>query len=409
MTVMKFPVEQILNLPEMKVLDCQEIEGAGIIITIEKAVNYCACPNCGQTTGSIHQNHWRMIHDLPWGEKPVMLKINRRQFKCHQCKKVFSEHLDFVEKSKGYTKRLAANIVAQILNSNIHSVAKRNDLSDEEVESMLKRQVETIQKINLSKVKRLGIDEIALVKGQGNYLAVIVDLDTRQPIEIVKTRRIEEIRKILIGWGVEILEQIQEVSIDLWYPYKGLVEELMPNANITADRFHVMKQVNDELDNRRKAEKKAAMSWEDKSSRQRILIGLNKSKYSLIKNEDSLNEEQKERLKSVQAVSPTLAKMHSLKEKFREIFEFSTAWGDSIIDLLDWMHDAMLFFPKTIGTMIRWFGEIVGYFDGRTTSGTVEGINNKLKLIKRLGYGFRNFNNFRLRSLLNWHFTINSP
>ncbi|BCL37106.1 hypothetical protein NSMS1_35530 [Nostoc sp. MS1] len=100
--------------------------------------------------------------------------------------------------------------------------------------------------------------------------------------------------------------------------------------------------------------------------------------------------------------------MHSLKEKFRQIFEFHTSWGDSIIELLDWMYDAMLFFPKSIGTMIRWFGEIVGYFDSRTTSGTVEGIN-KLKLIKRLGYGFRNFNNFRLRSLLNWHFSINSP
>ncbi|MBG1242078.1 transposase, partial [Nostoc sp. NZL] len=67
------------------------------------------------------------------------------------------------------------------------------------------------------------------------------------------------------------------------------------------------------------------------------------------------------------------------------------------------------YFPKSLGTMVRWFGEIVGYFDGRTTSGTVEGINNKLKLIKRLGYGFRNFSNFRLRSLLNWHFSINSP
>ncbi len=53
--------------------------------------------------------------------------------------------------------------------------------------------------------------------------------------------------------------------------------------------------------------------------------------------------------------------------------------------------------------------KIVGYFDNRTTSGTVEGINNKLKLIKRLGYGFRNFINFRLRNLLNWHFTINYP
>ncbi|QXE25854.1 transposase [Richelia sinica FACHB-800] len=170
-----------------------------------------------------------------------------------------------------------------------------------------------------------------------------------------------------------------------------------------------MKQVNDELDKMRKAEKKAAMSLEDKSKKERILAGLNKSKYSLIKNEDSLNEEQQSRLKAVQEVSPTLAKMHSLKEKFRQIFESNMSWGDSIIQLLDWMYDGMLFFPKTIGTIVRWFGEIVGYFDSRTTSGTVEGINNKLKLIKRLGYGFRNFNNFRLRSLLNWHFSINSP
>lgn len=406
---MKFNVEEILNLPDMKVLDCQEIEGIGIVITIEKSVNYCSCPTCGRITQSIHQNHWRTIHDLPWSEKTVLLKINRRQFKCNKCKKVFSEKLDFVGKNKAYTKRLAVDIVQQILDSNIHSVAGRNDLSDEEVESMLKGQVSQILNINLNQVRRLGIDEIALVKGQGNYLAVLVDLDTHKPIEIVKSRRTEEIREVLIGWGVQVLEKIEEVSIDLWSPYKNLVEELMPNANITADRFHVMKQVNDELDAMRKSEKRAAMSLEDKSEKDRILEGLNKSKYSFIKNEDSLNEKQKEKLKSAQEASPILAKMHKLKEDFRDIFESTVSWGDSIIKLLDWMHDALSYFPKSIGTMVRWFGEIVGYFDGRTTSGTVEGINNKLKLIKRLGYGFRNFSNFRLRSLLNWHFSIDSP
>ncbi|MHC5917495.1 MAG: transposase family protein, partial [Nostoc sp.] len=117
---MKFPVDQILNLPEMKVLDCQEIEGMGIVITIEKSVNYSTCPSCEQMTHSIHQNHWRMIHDLSWSERTVLLKINRRQFKCHKCKKVFSEKLNFVDPSKGYTKRLAAQIIQQVLNSNIH-------------------------------------------------------------------------------------------------------------------------------------------------------------------------------------------------------------------------------------------------------------------------------------------------
>lgn len=283
-------------------------------------MNYSTCPDCGKITRSIHQNHWRMIHDLPWSKKTVILKINRRQFKCHKCKKVFSEKLDFVAQSKGYTKRLATDIVQQVLNSNIRSVTERNDLSDEEVKSMLKKQVAQILNINLSQIKKLGIDEIALVKGQGNYLAVLVDLDTHKPIEIVQSRRIEDIREVLITWGVEVLNQIEEVSIDLWSPYKNLVEELMPNANVTADRFHVMKQVNYELDTRRKAEQKAAMLLDNKSEKERRAEALNKSKYALIKNEYSLNKKQKEKLKFVQEVSPNLAKMHTLKEEFRDIF-----------------------------------------------------------------------------------------
>jgi transposase len=73
--------------------------------------------------------------------------------------------------------------------------------------------------------------------------------------------------------------------MDLWAPYKKLAEELIPNANITvtADRFHVMKQVNDELDARRRAEKNAAKSLENESEKERITEGLNQSKYSLFK------------------------------------------------------------------------------------------------------------------------------
>lgn len=101
--------------------------------------------------------------------------------------------------------------------------------------------------------------------------------------------------------------------------------------------------------------------------------------------------------------------MPVLKEEFRNIFERTQSWGNSVLNLLEWMSEALSYFPKSIKTIVRWFGEVVGYFDERTTSGVVEGINNKLKLIKKLGYGFRNFNNFRLRSLLNWNFTANSP
>jgi transposase len=64
------------------------------------------------------------------------------------------------------------------------------------------------------------MDEIALVKGQGNYCAVLVDIETRQLLAIVESRRIEDLRKVLQSWGSEILNQIEEVSIDLWKPIK---------------------------------------------------------------------------------------------------------------------------------------------------------------------------------------------
>jgi transposase len=71
----------------------------------------------------------------------------------------------------------------------------------------------------------------------------------------------------------------------------------------------------------------------------------------------------------------------------------------------DWCAEAYEVYPKSCGTIRRWIGEVIAYFDEGTTSGVVEGINNKLKLIKRRGYGFRNFDNFQLRSFLTWHFT----
>jgi transposase len=132
----------------------------------------------------------------------VQLKINRRQFRCKKCQKIFSEELDFIEKKRGYTKRLAVDIIKQVLDSNIRSVALRNDLTEEEIESMLNAEATLIESINFSQVKRIGIDEIALVKGQGNYFAIIVDLDANKPDEQeyeVAVFAGDEITEVLLG------------------------------------------------------------------------------------------------------------------------------------------------------------------------------------------------------------------
>jgi transposase len=341
---------------------------------------------------------------LPWNEQSVVLRVNRRQFWCQSCGQAFSEELSFVKKKRLYTQRLANEIVSQVLGSNIHSVAARTGLSDEQIETMLEDAGEDYLPKTPEGLKYLGIDEITVVKGQGKYYGVLVNLETHQPITLLPARTQEVLRQVFSQWGVEVLAGIEGVSIDLWRPYQSLVEEMMPNATVVADRFHVTKLLNEELDNQRKAEKRAAKKIRKKADRERVLEGLTGSKYVLLKNEKDLNDRQREKLIEVSQVSPKLATMYRLKEEFRGIFEAAENWADGTLKLLDWMVESSALFKQSCGTIKRWFDEVTSYFELRITNGVVEGINNKFKLIKRLGYGFSNFDNFKLRSLLSWVF-----
>jgi transposase len=401
---------ELLDLDDIKVISHRLHEGIGIISKTESKKLDANCPNCGTKSHHLHQNHRHIVKDLPFGEKPVFLEINRRQFKCRKCQKPFSEHLDFLRKKRTYTKRLAHKTIQEVLENDIHSVASKGIVTTEEIERMLKDASEELSESRPLNLKRLGIDEIALVKGKGHYCAVLIDLDASKVITMLSDRTKTVIAEVLTGWGVEVLEQIEEVSIDLWQGYKNLVIELMPNAQVVADRFHVMTQINKELDTQRKKEKrnveeliKKTKLAADKVEYQQILEGLKSSKYPLLKNEDNLSEEQLNKLIQVKSVSPILKVMYELKEKFRKIFNNTNDWYAGVFKLGMWLSRAKKYFPKSNNTIIRWFDEVIAYFDHGTNSGTVEGINNKLKLIKRSGYGFRNFENFRVRCLLNWY------
>lgn len=395
---------ELLGLPEAEVEDITVVEGVGLFFVVSSTRHDAKCPRCGKRSRHLHTNHRYNIEDLPWNEQSVVLRVNRRQFWCQGCGQAFSEELGFVKKKRLYTQRLANELVNQVLGSSIHSVAARTGMSDEQIETMVQDAGEEYLPKAPKALKYLGIDEITVVKGQGKYYGVLVNLETHQPITLLPARTQEALRQVFSQWGVEVLEGIEGVSIDLWRPYQSLVEEMMPNATVVADRFHVTKLLNEELDNQRKAEKRAAKKIKKKAERERVLEGLNGSKYVLLKNEKDLSERQREKLIEVSKVSPKLATMHRLKESFRGIFESPENWVEGTLELLDWMVESSTLFKRSCGTIKRWFDEVTSYFELRITNGVVEGINTKLKLIKRLGYGFGNFDNFKLRGLLSWVF-----
>lgn len=394
----------LLQIDGLTVVNYHNLETGGMVLYIEKVDKSATCIHCGAKTRKLHKNNLITLRDLPWGEKGIYLKVNRRQMRCLNCEKKFVEELDYVKKKRTYTERFKKRIVEEVLNSDIKNVARRNGVSEQEIETMLKDLGKELKEEKPQNLKRLGMDEIAVVKGQGNYYVVLVDLDQGKLIGLVEKRREEEVRKYLESWGGEVLSQIEEVSIDLWQAYKNMAIKLMPQAEIVADRFHVMKNINDELDQERRKIKREATKSKKSPKKEKVLEGIKKSKYVLLKNEEDLKETEKEKLKEVTEICPRLAIMHRLKEKFRKIFEKQQESYEGLLEIADWLKESYDYFPSSCGTIRRWIGEIIAYFDHRTTQGGVEGINNKLKLIKRRGFGFRNFDNFQLRSFLTWHF-----
>jgi transposase len=123
------------------------------------------------------------------------------------------------------------------------------------------------------------------------------------------------------------------------------------------------------------------------------------SKYLLLNNRINLDYEQIERLEITLKKSESLRIAYEMKEEFREIYETNMTVKIAQTKFKDWLNYAPIFFKESASTIVSHFEGICNYFLNRTTSGVMEGINNRIKLIMRQGYGFSNFDNFRERVL----------
>ena len=397
-------ITNIIQFAGFKATNYHFISDNELLIELENKERSSICPHCQKQTDKVHQSHRYRVRDIPISSYDVFLLVNRRQFRCKNCRKVFSEELNFVKKRRTYTKRLAEKVVKEVLETDVVNAGERNRMTPAEINTILKELEADYLEEKPTELKKLGIDEITQLKGGKNYAAVLVDLEKRKPIALLEKRNKEVIAEYLQSLGSVILNQIEEVSIDLWKPYKTVVEELIPNAQVVADRFHVMTQINKELDYRRKKEKRLTEKLTNKKEKEPKLEGIKHSKYPLLKKRENLNEAEKEKLKEIEKVAPELIAAYQAKEKLRDIFESQITSDEAFWKLVEWTESSYKYFPKSSQTIKRWIDEILAYFDNRTTQGAVEGINQKIKLIKRRAYGLTNFGNFRRRILLNWHF-----
>jgi transposase len=359
------------------------------------------CTDCSRPSCDIHDYpNQRTIHDTQIGGRPTVLVFDSRRFECPHCGNIFMEVISDVVGSCSYTYRLMAEIVDAKRKQAISTLAETYQLGYKLVESIIlkagKEKIEGRKKEPI-KVKELGIDEISLHKGQGKYVLVLTDLERRIVLDILSDR----LKKSLITWlknppaGID-LSTLETAAIDLWAQYREAVKSVYPIVEVVADRFHVVQNLNETIhDIRRETQTKA-----ENEAEQKTLKGL---RYLLLKNEKKLTEADKKRLKKLKKTHPALYRLCELRQELHDWYETDTTPQKAEVTLDKWIEKAKLlgFTPlnKFCNTLTNWKSEIVNFFANRITSGFVEGMNSKIKLLKRIAFGIPNFEHFRLRIL----------
>jgi len=387
-------ITHILNIPNYEVVN-NETNNEQITLDIQSNINGAKCPRCQTYSSELHENHPRTVRDLPISGKACYLSFTRRRFFCSKCRNPFSEPLSFVKEYRDYTNRYQTYIFHQVRENNITAVIRLENLTYEQVESIFLTEARSYIPANpFANLRRLGIDEISLHKGKQDFVLILSNLDTSEIVDVIEKRTKEKLRSRLEQLTSVELNQIIEVAIDMWEPYADICRELLVNAVITVDRFHVAKAINTEL--------KDLKNKEQKQHPEELREALKGSHYALLKNEDNLTDNQQEILQKVYETSPILRMGHRLKECLYHIFESHSTKEKAIQRIQKWVAIAERhsLFPDFRKTLLSWLDNITNYFLRRTTSGVVEGINNKVKLIKRRAFGFRNFEHFRLRVIV---------
>lgn len=373
-------LDQLLDLPNVTVVNYQKIDEV-IFLKLGLLNETIECPNCHQVLDNINQTDLSLVRDLSILGCPVYLEVPRRQFQCLKCQKYFTERLNFMRWRQHHTIRYESMIYERLKNSSVENICKEEGLDWQEAQAIFKELAKSLDQKIWNAPKRISMDEFAQKKGKKSYITTVVDLDKKELLEVIKGHKQEELIETLKSQPEEIRDQVEEVSVDMWPGFTAVIQELFPNAKITYDRFHVMDIINEELNQLRKT-----MEVKGKGLPQ-----------LLWKNKEDLTEEQQENLEKILEKNPCLRIAYEFKEEIRQIYERSRTVNGARRRLKKWSRLAGRLYQQSAKMIEGHLTGICNYFDNHTTNGMIEGINTKIKLVKRIGYGFTNFDNFRLK------------
>jgi len=355
------------------------------------------CSRCGEEVVEIHDVSLRRVRDLPMGEFDTWLVIPRARLQCPRCGPTV-EDVPWLDRYQRMTKRLAEKIAALATVLPIKHVAEWFGVSWDTVKQIDQRALERrVGPVDLRGVRQIAIDEFALHRGQ-SYATLVVEPSTKRVLWVGRGRGREQLREFFTLLGPEGCQALQAVVMDLWPAYVREVRAQCPNAAIIADLFHVVARFGtevidrvrvDEMNRVGRAITQGARGFHRRVRERRPFW---RARWLLLKNRPRLDSADQVRLQELLEANRALFIVYVLKEDLKELWQlrdpetaryfwegwYQRAQASGIAPLVD--------FAQRLAKSIEY---VFNHSLFPLHTSLVEGINNKIKVLKRMAYGYR--------------------
>jgi len=337
------------------------------------------CQNCDSDNLVGFGRNEQIIRDLPMHGKRVGVYVDTRRYQCRSCNKTFYERLPDVDDKRLMTTRLIKWMGQQSIKRPFAHIADEVGVSEMTVKNVFSDYITELERtVRFETPQWMGIYEIHIIK---KPRCVVSNIENNTIVNVLRDRNKATVKDYLNR--LKGKELVRCVAMDMWLPYRDAVRDVMPQATIVVDKFHVVRIANECMEAVRKSIRA------DLTVKQRR--GLMHDRFTLLKRESKLEGFDRINLESWTKNYPALGAAYRAKEGFFAIYDaLSVAEGQELFR--DWesgldpdIKDA--FHPLT-RAVNNWMPEIMAYFEHSVTNAYTESLNNLIRVMNRLGRGY---------------------
>jgi len=386
-----------LDIPDVRVLQVEIDNRGNCTITVESTLGGTRCRKCGREIRDFHGlDEWITLRHLPILGRKVYIRLRPKRYRCPYCEggPTTTQELGWYTAKSPHTQAYEKYLLLQLVHATVEDVSIKEEMGYKALEGIVDRWIS--QEVNWAEVqgmKILGLDEIALKKGHGDFVTIVTARSAEGEVRILAVlpdRKKETVKEFLESIPKEVRQTIGTACTDLYEGFIQAVKEVLGEVAVAADRYHVAKLYRECAERLRKQELRRLKQDLPKESYEEIKGAM----WPFRKNPADLEADEQDLLKRLFVYAPDLKRAYTYREQLTAIFEQELSQEEAKHEIKKWRRrvkaSGLKCYESFFKTLDHWLEEITNYFLHRHNSGFVEGLNNKIKVLKRRCYGIFN-------------------